>query len=224
MDQYVQESKGVLGGSLRLSWKVSVLLAVLSYLVLHSMAGLSVPVPEGARYLPSLITAQFISGLATWLQCLLPSFFIAVALFSFWRARQHDEDEVNPTLQALQGIGWEEFEVLIAAAFQKLGYTVRSRSGCSPQGGVDVVLTKRCEVFLVQGSQWQAKHVGAQPVRELHAVMAAARASGGFVLSAGQFSPEAQQFAREHAIELIEGPALLRLIQGLDLTTLMPAK
>ncbi|WP_186293368.1 restriction endonuclease [Chitinimonas sp. BJB300] len=198
------------------------MLAVLSFLVLHSMAGLPVPPSDGVSYLPSLITAQFISGLAVWLQYPMPSLLLLWALYSFWCARRHEEDEANPTLQALQGIGWEEFELLMAAAFQKRGYTVRSRSGAVSQGGVDVVLTKRCEVFLVQGSQWRARQVGAQPVRELQAVMAAARASGGFVLSAGQFSAEAQHFAREHHIELIEGPALLQLIQGLDCSTLMP--
>ena len=225
MNQCVQEPKGIVSANPRLYWKISALLAVLSFLVLHSMASLSVPFPDGERFLPSSITASIFSVLATWLQYLLPSFFIVISLYSFWRTREdHDEDDIPPAMQALQDIAWEEFEVLLAAAFQKLGYTVRSRSGCSPQGGVDVVLTKRCEVFLVHGSQWRAKQVGTKPVRELHAVMSAARASGGFVVSAGRFSVEAEQYALKHSIELIDGPALLKMIQGLDLTTLMPSK
>lgn len=210
----------------RLPWRLGILLALLSFLVLHSMAALPLPASRGVDNLSSYLIAQLFGGLASWLQYVLPLFMLALTAFTFWRERRLglNAQATNPTLHALEGIGWEEFELLIAAAFQKLGYTVRSRGGRNSEGGVDVVLTKGREVFLVQGRQWRKAVVGVESLRELYAVMAAARAAGGFVLSAGQFSREAQSFAQASGIQLIAGPDLLGLIRGLDNTTCMPSR
>lgn len=197
--------------AIRLSWPLALPLALLSYLVLHSMAGLPVPQPAGVSNLSSFVTAQLIQGLGSWLQYLLPALFCLLMIPSLLKPRQR----LAPGLPVLEGLGWEEFELLVAAAFAQRGYTVRSRGGRQAGGGVDLVLTRGREVYLLQAQHWRAAQVGLQALRELQAVMAAARASGGFVLCAGQFSAAARQFAGQHAIELIGGTALQDLLEGL---------
>jgi len=56
--------------------------------------------------------------------------------------------------------------------------------------------------------------VGAEAVCELHRVMAARHAAGGFIFTSGSFSPEARELARERQIELIDGEQLAPLLAG----------
>ena len=52
-------------------------------------------------------------------------------------------------------------------------------------------------------------------VRELNGVIAAQGAHGGFVVTGGKFSAEAQHFADACGIKLIDGPALEELVAGI---------
>ncbi len=80
-------------------------------------------------------------------------------------------------------------------------------------GGVDLVLSKGGDRFLVQCKQWKAFKVGVTVVRELYGVMAARGAAGGFVVTSGRFTGEAAAFASGRNIRLIDGPTLLQLIR-----------
>ena len=56
----------------RLPWRLGILLALLSFLVLHSMAALPLPASRGVDNLSSYLIAQLFGGLASWLQYVLP--------------------------------------------------------------------------------------------------------------------------------------------------------
>jgi restriction endonuclease Mrr len=62
------------------------------------------------------------------------------------------------------------------------------------------------------------REIGVTVVRELNGVIAAQRAYGGFVVTGGQFTQEAREFANSCAIKLIDGPALDKLMGGLPAT------
>ena len=51
-------------------------------------------------------------------------------------------------------------------------------------------------------------------VRELHGLMIAKGALGGFVVTSGRFTQEAKDFAAGRNIRLVDGEALFALIQG----------
>jgi len=59
-------------------------------------------------------------------------------------------------------------------------------------------------------------------VRELNGVIAAQGAHGGFVITGGQFTREAREFARKTKVELIDGDALEELIGGVPSSTRAP--
>src|SRR5437773_2192072 len=77
---------------------------------------------------------------------------------------------------------WPPLAKLVSEAWRLPGYSVTETSGGRADGGVDLVLAKGGEKFLVQCKQWKAFKVGVDVVRELYGVMAARGATGGFVV------------------------------------------
>lgn len=114
---------------------------------------------------------------------------------------------------ALDGMTWREFEILVGEAFRRNGFQVMETGGNGADGGVDLVLRKNNEKFFVQCKQWKAYKVGVDVVRELYGVMAAHGAAGGFVVTSGRFTDAATEFAQGRNLKLIDGPVLLKLIQ-----------
>lgn len=110
-------------------------------------------------------------------------------------------------------MSWREFEMLVGEAFRLQGYSVvENGGGGGADGGVDLVLTKTGEKFLVQCKQWKAFRVGVDVVREHYGVMAAKGAAGGFVVTSGAFTSEAKAFTDGRNVRLVDGHKLVGLI------------
>ncbi|MDB5857714.1 MAG: restriction endonuclease, partial [Ramlibacter sp.] len=90
---------------------------------------------------------------------------------------------------------------------------VAETGGSGPDGGIDLVLRKGSETFLVQCKQWKAFKVGVDVVRELYGVMAARGAAGGFVVTSGAFTEEASAFAQGRNVKLVAGSQLQGLLE-----------
>ncbi|MFH1814928.1 MAG: restriction endonuclease [Pseudomonadota bacterium] len=101
----------------------------------------------------------------------------------------------------------------VGEAFRLQGYGVLETGGGGADGGVDLVLSKGTEKYLVHCKQWKAFKVGVDVVRELHGVMAAKGAAGGFVVTSGQFTEDAVGFASGRNLKLIDRPLLHGLIR-----------
>ncbi len=200
-----------------LPWWGGVVIAVIGYLVLHHMA---VPVKVGAvqpGQLSQLMTASIITGLATVGQYLVPLVGLAGAAISFTR-RKHREALITDVAQsksanALDGMSWREFEILVGEAYALQGYRVTETGGGGADGGVDLVLAKGGEKFFVQCKQWKAYKVGVDVVRELYGVMAAKGATGGFVVTSGRFTDDAKAFADGRNVKLVDGTKLFAMIK-----------
>jgi restriction system protein len=79
-----------------------------------------------------------------------------------------------------------------------------ARAGCGRSAG---------KTTLVQRKQWKTWKVGVTIVRELYGVMAAENAARGIVVTCGRFTREARAFAEGKPLELVDGPALWRLVR-----------
>ncbi|MBB4223944.1 hypothetical protein GGD71_004735 [Variovorax guangxiensis] len=160
-----------------LPWWIGVALAVISYSILRRLS-----VPPAVAALPSgqmedVLTRSMLSGLAGLGQFVLPLICLAGAGVSAWRRRQR-RNLVSNTAQAkgayaLNGMSWQEFEMLVGEAFRMQGFSVSETGGGGADGGADLVLSKGTEKFIVQCKQWKAYKVGVDVVRELYGVMAA---------------------------------------------------
>lgn len=202
--------------SLLPSW-LSVLLAFVSYLILSAMASKPVAVPSVAPgQIGSMLTVSFMRALVQVGQYAMPLIFLAGAGISFFRARKSEQlikvaTGVNAA-QAISGMSWREFELLIAEGFRRRGFAVKDMGGQGPDGGVDMVLSKGAERYLVQCKQWRATKVSVAVVRELYGVMSAEGAAGGFVVTSGSFTEDAENFARGRNIKLVAGAELCQLL------------
>lgn len=203
-----------------LPWWICVALAAASYVFLHGLAVVP-PTAELAGRTSDMVVATvqkgLIFGLASIGQYLLPLMCLIAAAMSAWRRKQR-KALVSTVAQAqdaaaLDSISWREFELLVGEAYRLQGFRIIELGGNGPDGGVDLVLLKGSEKFLVQCKQWKAQRVGVATVRELYGVMAARGATGGFVVTSGRFSNDAQEFARGRNISLVDGHQLFAMVQ-----------
>lgn len=212
----------------KLPWWVGILLAVVSYLWLHSIAGSEVRISGQPGEIAKVAGQNLIKSFATFGQYLLPfSFLIGSAISVAERSRRsklHEQAANNPDRSVLNNMTWREFETLVGEAFRRKGYSVLDVGGGGADGGVDLVLMKGKESFLVQCKQWKAYKVGVDVVRELYGVMAAKGATGGFVVTSGTFTEDAKAFASGQNIALIDGKALHALIRGVSAPAAKPAQ
>lgn len=204
-----------------LPWWVGVALALVSYLLLHSVASQQVVATAQPGQVVAMVTQTLWKTLASVGQYILPILCFCGAGMSAWRrrARQSLVADVaqSKATDVLDGMSWREFEMLVGEGFRLQGYQVAETGGGGADGGVDLVLTKPGknggEKFLVQCQQWRAFKVGVDVVRELYGVMAARGATGGFVVTSGRFTAEAISFASGRNVNLVDGPKLHGIIR-----------
>ncbi len=204
----------------RLPWWAGVALAIASYLVLSALAARPVHVAPAGSPSGGVATSAVIKGFATAAQYVLPLLCLAGAGMSAFRRRQRQQllASASNAAAAIDGMQWQEFEMLVGEAFRRQGFHVQESGGGGADGGVDLVLSRpvqgTTEKTLVQCKQWRAFKVGVDVVRELYGVMAARGAAAGIVVTSGRFTAEAQAFAQGRNVRLIDGPGLERLIRS----------
>jgi len=211
----------------RLPWWAGAVLAILSYFVLHSLAKPVAMTGLRPGEIGAAVVGQMWRSLAYWGQFIIPAACLFAAVMSAV-GRHQRKGLVSQVAQsnshdALEGMSWQQFEMLVGEAFRLQGYTVQETGGSGPDGGIDLVLRKDREKFLVQCKQWKAFKVSVQVVRELFGLMAAHGAAGGFVVTSGRFTDEAIAFASGRNITLVDGPKLFGLIQQAK-ASLKPAR
>jgi restriction system protein len=214
--------------SSRLRWQVGVGLAVASAVGFHFAAAAFSVVPKVTTTadLGSNIVQQGIHTLAYFLQFIVPVAFVILATAAALK-RSHSGAllkvaRADPKI-AIASMSWRDFERLVGETFRRQGFTVTGFGGNAPDGGVDLGLSKNGQRFLVQCKHWRKRQVGVTVVRELNGVIAAQRAHGGFVVTGGQFTREAREFADSCAIKLIDGPALDELMGDKPLVRSAPS-
>ena len=107
---------------------------------------------------------------------------------------------------------WRSFADTLATAWERAGYSVERLTGHNANGA-DMRLSQGGKTTLVSAKRWKAATHGVEPLRELHTAMTAADASAGvYVAALGQVSENAQAFAREHGIVVLQGDAVAQLL------------
>lgn len=199
-------------------WWAGVAIAAISYFLLHRLAQQPVTASAQPGQLGSMVAQTLWRTLASFGEYIVPLICLAGAGVSAWRRRERRQlvDTVADVRSAdvLDGMSWRQFEKLVGEGFRLQGYRVAETGGGGADGGVDLVLAKGSEKFLVQCKQWRALKVGVEIVRELYGVMAARGAAGGFVVTSGRFTDAAAAFAKGRNVQLIDGTRLRALIQS----------
>lgn len=200
-----------------LPWWAGVALALVSFVFFHQLAQPPSVKDLQAGQMAGFAVGSLISSLALIGQFLVPVVCLFGALGSYLARRRRQSLVSNvsqsKSADALDGMSWREFEMLVGEAFRLQGYCVAETGGAGPDGGIDLVLSKGSEKFLVQCKQWKVFKVSVMVVRELYGVMAAKGAAGGFVVTSGRFTEDATAFAAGRNITLVDGPRLHGLLE-----------
>ena len=197
-------------------WWVGVILAIVTYLVLHSFATMGIVVTADAKNIGAVVSTNIFRTLAIIGQYLLPGALLIGAATSVLgrhkRNALHENVAIAGVRGALEKMSWREFEMLVGEFFRRRGFSVNETGGGGADGGVDLVASRGADRYLIQCKQWKARQVGVEVIRELYGVMAARGAAGGYVVTSGVFTDEAQRFAEGREIKLIAGDQLVEMI------------
>lgn len=149
-----------------------------------------------------------------------PLALIVFAIFSagsFWlgrhRRRQLDQ---QTSIESIRALSWKQFEFLVAEAYQRQGYHVDFSLGRGADGGVDLTLQRDGRKSLIQCKQWKVFSVGPSVIREMFGLLHDQKADEAIIVTSGKFTRDAQDFAANKPIQLIDGPQLLALIQSVQ--------
>lgn len=193
-------------------WWVGVVLAAVTYLVFSAIGAMTPPNLATAG--PPAVVGIMAIAVSKVAKVVVPLLCLVGAALSAWQAQHRRglaaQAQGQEARSAIDGMSWQDFERLVGEAFRMRGYSVTETGGGGADGGVDLVLRKGGDTFLVQAKQWRAFRVGVTVVRELYGVMAAKGAAGGFVVTSGTFTSEALAFADGRNVQLVDGAELAR--------------
>ncbi len=116
-------------------------------------------------------------------------------------------------LDDLKKMHEKDFEYLVADLFSKMGYKTNVIGGFK-DGGIDVVAKKDGLEHYIQCKRYNGS-VGVSKVRDFLGAIVSKRAEGkGFFVTTGIFSLDAEKFAQDKPIELIDGQKLINMVKN----------
>lgn len=118
---------------------------------------------------------------------------------------------------ALSRLKWDRLESVVGDYYRERGYSVdhcgTGGNGRRFDGGIDLKLRRGGEYLLVQCKHTNAYQVTHNTVHELFGVVASNGATGGIVVTSGEFTPAALSAARRlDNMQLIDGKALRSML------------
>jgi len=113
------------------------------------------------------------------------------------------------TMEQLHALSGTEVETLVGSLFEKLGCSVDR----STDDGIDLFLEADGARLAVQCRCWR-NDIDSPTLRDFLGAMLHAGVAHGFVITTARFSESASAFARGKAMTLINGPLLLRWLDG----------
>lgn len=120
-------------------------------------------------------------------------------------------------LEQIRNIDWYQFEKLVALTYRKLGYTVESRGGANPDGGIDLIIQKDGEPIAVQCKHWQNWDIKTKTVREFVGALADAKIKTGILVTLNGYTGDAKLLADRNNIAIINQTRLVEMLEQANL-------
>jgi len=118
-------------------------------------------------------------------------------------------------IRSISGLDWQKFELLVAEIYRRQGYMVEISAGFGAEQGVDITLTRRMEIILVQTKHWKTLKAYKISEPEIHvlceAVEGVVDATGVYVTS-GEYTKEARNYVVDRPISLLGVPDMELLL------------
>jgi restriction system protein len=175
---------------LRKPWWISILISVVLMLAVGALLPRSFMIYSVSTGLPFLLVG-------------------VVAAFRQWR--KPSAAQVTHRLEQVRAMPWRDFSDAVEQVFVKDGYEVERQAGA----GADFAVHKAGHTVLVSCKRWKAASHGIEPLRELHAAVAARDADAGIYIATGELTDNARRFAQENNISVMQGADLVQLLATL---------
>jgi len=186
----------------------------LGLVILYGVAVLVAIVAEHRLWTKSLELSTVVVGGAAALVVTYIITILATAAMST-RGRYSRLLALHQTMREIREMSWPEFEQLVAANYQSLGYEVEHVGRATSDGGRDLVMKKDRETVLVQCKHYRDSWVHVIPLRQFLGTLEHYRAKRGIFVSCGVFDASAEEFAKQNPrIELVAGERLQEMIQA----------
>jgi restriction system protein len=135
--------------------------------------------------------------------------FVVIAIYAGWRqTRAPGADRIARAVATIRAMPWDNFSVVISAAFRHDGYAVTKIT----EGAADFELRKDGRVTIVACKRWKVAQTGIGPLRDLHATMRKLEAQNCIYVMGGEINDNARKFATENSIQLMTDAALGDLV------------
>jgi restriction system protein len=135
--------------------------------------------------------------------------FVVIGVMAGWKEMKvPGRARVEATVEAVTAMSWRDFSALMEQAFQRDGFTVTRINGAA-----DFRIVKERRVSLVCCKRWKAATHGLEPLRELYTLRRAEEAHEAIYVALGDLSDNAQRFATERKIVLMQGLGLAALLK-----------
>lgn len=136
--------------------------------------------------------------------------FLIVSIMVMWRKRgEPSAARVDIIMLAVRMMSWKNFSAEIERALVNDGFEVTRID----QPHADFAITSSGRKALVSCKRWKAASNGVEPLRDLHNAVTADGADYSFYITAGEFTPNALQFAVDHKMRLVHGAGLAKLLR-----------
>ncbi|EMT5434987.1 restriction endonuclease [Stenotrophomonas maltophilia] len=150
-----------------------------------------------------------------WILALLSALLTCslAVVYLWWIKRRQKEMQLG--LQALAGMHWREFSVLVKRALreQRGLRELNDPAEESREPSSDFLLSDGPNQWLVSCKHGLAYRIGTAAVNELGAAARLAGAKGGVLLTEGRIERDGRGAAEKQAVEVLDGPRLWPLLQ-----------
>ncbi|CAM0119292.1 restriction system protein [Stenotrophomonas maltophilia] len=150
-----------------------------------------------------------------WILALLSALLTCslAVVYLWWIKRRQKEMQLG--LQALAGMHWREFSVLVKRMLreQRGLRELNDPAEESREPSSDFLLSDGPNQWLVSCKHGLAYRIGTAAVNELGAAARLAGAKGGVLLTEGRMERDGRSVAEKQAVEVLDGPRLWPLLQ-----------
>src|SRR5579859_98396 len=136
-----------------------------------------------------------------------------------WNGQSHRQGhpDSHRVLASVRELSWEGYSALVADIFRRRGHAVFAGEG-PDRDVIDMEVSRDGRGRLIVNCQLRGmRQISTAPLEEMAQVAQRNGADGALLITDGDFSQEAHEFAAGHSLILVDGQALLELIFELTL-------
>lgn len=142
-----------------------------------------------------------------WLIPIVATLLLGAGATFYLRRIRLPREETLAGIAALAGMRWRDYIHLVLAALNRRGYERVFEPGASSEEG-NYQLERNGQRWLLSSKYGTAYVLGSTAIAEFANTIRMRGATGGLLVTSGQFAPEAKSLAAAQRIELLDGPTL----------------